>query len=143
MLAKLDMTEPKNFRGSSAIPRVLVLHFADLPRSDIGIVYGVNATKPLRTTLDLLEGGHVPLPTLPQSLSEGLRQGLIRRSEIVEATKPFTADKQLRTFFSEGSRLVQSKSYATALTDQASTLKCSLQSCRRPQSVSFGSLPCF
>ena len=33
------------------------------------------------------------------SLSEGLRQGLIRWSEIVEVRKRFTGDKQLRTFF--------------------------------------------
>ena len=99
MPAKLHMTVPKNFRRNSEIPRVLVLHFADLLQSDIGAVHGVRVTKPMRTILDLLEHGEVPLATLRQALREGLRRGLIRRSEIAEARKRFTGDKQLRTFF--------------------------------------------
>src|ERR1700682_33509 len=59
MPAKLHMTVPKSFRRNSEIPRVLVLHFADLPESDIGVVHGVHVTKPMRTILDLLEGGEV------------------------------------------------------------------------------------
>jgi len=99
MPAKLHMTVPKNFRRNSEIPRVLVLHFADLPQDDIGAVHGVRVTKPMRTILDLLERGEVPPATLRQALREGLRRGLIRRSEIAEARKRFTGDKQLRTFF--------------------------------------------
>jgi len=99
MPAKLHMTVPKNFRRNSEIPRVLVLHFADLPQSDIGAVHGVRVTKPMRTILDLLEHGEVPLASLRQALREGLRRGLIRRSEIADARKRFTGDKQLRTFF--------------------------------------------
>ena len=99
MPAKLHMTVPKNFRRNSEIPRALVLHFADLLQSDIGAVHGVRVTKPMRTILDLLEHGEVPLATLRQALREGLRRGLIRRSEIAEARKRFTGDKELRTFF--------------------------------------------
>ena len=99
MPAKLHMIVPKNFRRNSEIPRVLVLHFADLPQSDIGAVHGVRVTKPMRTILDLLEHGEVPLASLRQALREGLRRGLIRRSEIADARKRFTGDKQLRTFF--------------------------------------------
>src|ERR1700688_179299 len=113
MPAKLHMTVPKSFRRNSEIPRVLVLHFADLPQSDIAAVHGVRVTKPMRTILDLLEGGEVPLAILRQALRDGLQRGLIRRSEIAEARKHFTADKQLRTFFQEG-RLVDSKRYATS-----------------------------
>ena len=99
MPAKLHMTVPRNFRRNSEIPRVLVLHFADLPQSDIGAVHGVRVTKPMRTILDLLEGGDVPLATLRQVLRQGLRRGLIRRSEIAEARKRFTGDRQLRAVF--------------------------------------------
>ena len=99
MPAKLHMTVPKNFRRNSEIPRVLVLHFADLPQSDIGAIHGVRVTKPMQTILDLLEHGEMPLATLRQALLEGLRRGLIRRSEIAEARKRFTSDKQLRNFF--------------------------------------------
>jgi hypothetical protein len=78
---------------------VLVLHFADLRQGDVGVAHGVRVTRPMRTILDLLEGGEVPPATLRQALREGLRRGLIRRSEILEARKHLAGDKQLRTFF--------------------------------------------
>src|SRR3984885_11383251 len=96
MPAKLHMTVPKNFRRNSEIPRVLVLYYGDLPQSDIGSVHGVRVTKAMRTIVDLLERGAVPLATLRQALREGLRRGLIRRSEIAEARKRLTGDKELR-----------------------------------------------
>ena len=99
MPAKLQMTVPRNFRRNSEIPRVLVLHFADLPQSDIGAANGVRVTKPMRTILDLLEGGEVPPATLRQALREGLRRGLIRRSEITEARRHLAGSKHLRMFF--------------------------------------------
>lgn len=99
MPAKLHMTVPKSFRRNSEIPRVLVLHFADLAPSDMGAVHGVRVTKAMRTILDLLDSGEVPLATLRQALREGLRRGLIRRSEIVEARKHFAGGRKLRTLF--------------------------------------------
>lgn len=98
MPAKLHMTVPKSFRRNSEIPRVLVLHVADLPQSDIADANGVRATKPMRTILDLLEGGEVPSATLRQALREGLRRGLIRRSEIGEAKRYLAGTKHLKTF---------------------------------------------
>jgi predicted transcriptional regulator of viral defense system len=99
MPAKLNMTVPKSFRRNSETPRVLLLHFTDLSQRDIGVVHGVRITKPMRTILDLLDRGDVPLATLRQALREGLRRGLIHRSEIAEARKRFAGDKQLRTVF--------------------------------------------
>ena len=99
MPANLHMTVPKSFRRNSEIPRVLVLHFADLPQSEIGSVHGVRVTKPMRTILDLLEGGEIPPATLRQVLREALRRGLIRRSEIAESRKHLVDSKQLRTIF--------------------------------------------
>jgi hypothetical protein len=78
---------------------VLVLQFTDLPQIDIGVAYGALVTSPLRTILDLLAGGEMPLATLRQALLEGLRRGLIRRSEIAEARKHHADRKQLQTFF--------------------------------------------
>ena len=99
MTAKLHMTVPRGFRRNSEIPRVLILHFADLPQRHIGVVHGVRVTRPMQTILDLLEGGEVPPATLQQALREGLRRGLVRRSEIAEARKHLGDSKQLRTFF--------------------------------------------
>jgi hypothetical protein len=73
---------------------VLVLHFADLPQSDIEVVHGVRTTRPMRTILDVLAGGKVPLAALQQALREGLRRGLIRRSENAEARKHLAGSKQ-------------------------------------------------
>lgn len=98
MPAKLHMTVPKSFRRNSEIPSVLVLHVADLPQSDIADANGVRVTKPMRTIVDLLEGGEVPFATLRQALREGLRRGLIRRSEIAEAKRYLAGTKHLRTF---------------------------------------------
>lgn len=98
MPAKLHMTVPKSFRRNSEMPSVLVLHVADLPQSDIADANGVRVTKPMRTILDLLEGGEVPSATLRQALREGLRRGLIRRSEIAEAKRYLAGTKHLRTF---------------------------------------------
>jgi predicted transcriptional regulator of viral defense system len=99
MPAKLHMTVPRSFRRNSEIPRVLVLHFADLPESDIGVAHGVRVTKPMRTIVELLAEEEVPIATLRQALREGLRQGLIRRSEIAEARRRFADNKQVRTLF--------------------------------------------
>jgi predicted transcriptional regulator of viral defense system len=99
MPAKLHMTVPRSFRRNSEIPRVLVLHFADLSQSDIGTADGVRVTSPMRTILDLLARGEVLLPTLRQAVREGLRRGLIRRSEIAEGRKLLAGDKQLRAVF--------------------------------------------
>src|ERR1700687_123623 len=99
MPAKLHMTVPRSFRRNSEIPHVLVLHFADLPQSDIGVAHGVRVTRPIRTILDVLEGGEVPPATLRQALREALQRGLIRRSEIAEARKLLAGSKHLRTFF--------------------------------------------
>jgi hypothetical protein len=96
MPAKLHMTVPKSFRRNIETPRVLVLHLTDLPQSDIGGAYGVRVTKPIRTILDLLTGGEVSPATLRQAVREGLRRGLIRRSEIAEARKHLTDSKQQR-----------------------------------------------
>jgi predicted transcriptional regulator of viral defense system len=99
MPAKLHMTVPRSFRRNSEIPRVLVLHFADLLQGDIGAVDGARVTSPMRTIVDLLEGGELPPATVRQALREGVRRGLIRRSEIAAARKHFADSKQLRTFF--------------------------------------------
>jgi predicted transcriptional regulator of viral defense system len=101
MPAKLHMTVPKSFRRNSEIPRVFVLHFADLPQSDVGAVHGVRVTKPMRTILDLLEDGEILPATLRHVLREALRRGLIRRNEIAESRKRLADNKKLRSIFQE------------------------------------------
>ena len=53
------MTVPTDFRRNSDIPGILVLHYADLPESDVQTAHGFKFTRPLRTILDLIEAGTV------------------------------------------------------------------------------------
>ncbi len=98
MPAKLHMTVPRRFRRNSEIPCVLALHFADLPQRGIGVAHGVRVTRPMRTILDLLVEGEVPPSTLRQALREGLRRGLIRRTEVAEAKRHLHGSKRARVF---------------------------------------------
>ncbi len=79
---KLHMTVPRRFRRNSEIPGILVLHYADLPESDVETARGFKFTRPLRTILDLLEADTVPRNFLRQALRQALDRGLITRREI-------------------------------------------------------------
>jgi predicted transcriptional regulator of viral defense system len=82
MPAKLHMTVPKEFRRSSVIPGILVLHRAYLETSDVQEIHGVHVTRPLRTVMDLLRGGEVDRSQLKMAVDEAMRRGLIARREI-------------------------------------------------------------
>jgi predicted transcriptional regulator of viral defense system len=49
MPSKLHMTVPKAFRRNSKIPEILILHHAQLDKSDVQEMHGVRVTRPLRT----------------------------------------------------------------------------------------------
>ena len=49
------MTVPTHFRRNSEMPEVVVLHYADLPTTDVEVGPGYKYTRPLRTILDLIE----------------------------------------------------------------------------------------
>ncbi|HEY3439696.1 MAG TPA: type IV toxin-antitoxin system AbiEi family antitoxin domain-containing protein [Paludibaculum sp.] len=80
--AKLHMTVPRNFRRNSQIPGVLVLHFADLPESDVQTAQGFKFTRPLRTILDLIEVGTVERNFIRQAIRQAFDRGLITRQQI-------------------------------------------------------------
>lgn len=80
--AKLHMIVPTDFRRNSEIPGILVLHYADLPESDVQAAQGYRFTRPLRTILDLIEAGTVERSFINQALRQALDRGLIRRQQI-------------------------------------------------------------
>jgi predicted transcriptional regulator of viral defense system len=80
--AKLHMTVPTRFRRSSEIPGVLVLHYADLPESDVRAVQGFKIARPLRAILDLIEAGTVERNFIRQAITQAVDRGLITRPEI-------------------------------------------------------------
>ena len=80
--AKLHMTVPTGFRRNSEIPGVLILHYADLPESDVQTEQGFRVTRPLRTIFDLIEAGTVERNFIRQALRQALDRGLITRQQI-------------------------------------------------------------
>src|ERR1700688_1820260 len=80
--AKLHMTVPADFRRNSEIPGILVLHYADLPESDVQAGSGFKFTRPLRTILDLIESGTVERNFIRQALTQAIDRGLITRQQI-------------------------------------------------------------
>ena len=83
--AKLQMTVPTDFRRNSDIPSILVLHYADLPDSDVQTAQGFKFTRPLRTILDLIEAGTVERNLIRQALRQSVDRGLITRQQIRKA----------------------------------------------------------
>jgi predicted transcriptional regulator of viral defense system len=80
--AKLHMTVPTDFRRNSDIPGILILHYADLPESDVQAAQGFKFTRPLRTILDLIEAGTVEQRFIRQALREAVDRGLITQEQI-------------------------------------------------------------
>jgi predicted transcriptional regulator of viral defense system len=83
--AKLHMTVPSDFRRNGEIPGLLVLHYADLPKSDVQAGSGFKFTRPLRTILDLIETGTVERNFIRQALRQAVERGLITRQQIRSA----------------------------------------------------------
>src|SRR5258708_3274658 len=80
--AKLHMTVPTDFRRNSVIPGILVLHYADLPETDITTAHGFKFTRALRTILDLIEAGTVEKNFVRQALKQAVERGIITRQQI-------------------------------------------------------------
>jgi predicted transcriptional regulator of viral defense system len=80
--AKLHMTVPMHFRRNSEIPRILVLHYADLAKNDVQTAQGFKFTRPLRTILDLIEADTVERGFIRQALRQAIDRGLITRRQI-------------------------------------------------------------
>lgn len=93
--SKLHMTVPKTFRRNSAIPKILVLHKADLAPTDYEDILGVRATTPLRTIADLITGGKADASILKQAVDEALARGLITRRQIERADLPAAVRRQI------------------------------------------------
>ena len=80
--AKLHMTVPRNFRRSTDTPGILVLHYADLPESDVQTAQGYRFTRPLRTIIDLIECGTVEKQFINQALRQAVDGGLVTRHQV-------------------------------------------------------------
>ena len=98
MPAKMHMTVPKKFRKRAPIPRVLVLHFEDLPKDDIRVQQGYMVTSPLRTLIDIVESNRLSNDLVSQALYDALHKGVVSREEIRDSNKNPVAIKKLMGF---------------------------------------------
>lgn len=83
--SKLHMTVPPDFRRNSDISGILVLHYADVPQSDVQAAQGFQFTRPLRTILDVIEAGTLERNFIRQALRQAIDRGLITRQQIQNA----------------------------------------------------------
>jgi coenzyme F420-reducing hydrogenase delta subunit len=79
------MTVPTGFRRNGDIPGILVLHYADLPETDVQTAQGFKFTRPLRTILDLIDSGTVERNFIRQALRQAVDRGLITRHQMRNA----------------------------------------------------------
>ena len=82
--AKLHMTVPSAFRRSAKVPKILVLHRANLDAKDVEQRQGFAVTRPLRAIADLAEAESVSRGIIKQALTEGRQRGLITVREMSE-----------------------------------------------------------
>lgn len=104
MPSRLHMTVRKTFRRSAAIPKSVVLHIADLPPSDVEQIDGVPVTKALRTLIDVVASGEVPLPDLQLAFAEATRSGKITRAEVAVAKTDASQRDVLRLLHGKGGK---------------------------------------
>lgn len=78
----LHMTVPKGFRRSVPIPKTLVLHFDDLPDTEVESMRGFRVTKPLRTIMDCLKDGSLSIDLVSQAFHEAMTRGLITKRDV-------------------------------------------------------------
>jgi hypothetical protein len=91
--AKLHMTVPTHFRRNSGIPGIVVLHYDDLPASEIQAGPGYKYTRPLRTILDLIDSDAVERTFVRQALRQAVESGLVTRQQLRNARMSDTARK--------------------------------------------------
>ena len=83
--SKLHMTVPPGFRRNSEVPAVLELHKSRLEPHEVIRQRGYAITTAMRAILDSAGSGDADRDMLEQALGEGLRRGLITRTEVKQA----------------------------------------------------------
>jgi predicted transcriptional regulator of viral defense system len=85
MPVRLEMTVPPTFRRRTLIPSVLVLHRGTLAESNVVRRPGYAVTTPLRSVLDIVNGGTISRDIVRQAIREARQRGLITAAEFKQA----------------------------------------------------------
>jgi hypothetical protein len=100
----LEMTVPRNFRRSGAIPEGLRLHYGSLPESDVSLGNGHRLTTALRTVIDLGRSGTLERTALSEALMQLVDRRLITRAQVRRAVIPEESRVQLEELLELGRR---------------------------------------
>lgn len=82
MPAKMHMTVPKGFRRTQIVPKVLTLHYGDLPSQDIEVRQGYFVTTPLRTLVDVVSDESISIDQVELGIRQAIERGMISVREI-------------------------------------------------------------
>lgn len=82
--SRLDMTVPPSFRRGTPVPKILRLHYGEIPESEQETLFGVPVTSTMRTILDVWEEGSLPKETLRQAFQQARSDGRITQNEAAE-----------------------------------------------------------
>ena len=82
--ARLHLTVPVAFRRKTKIPKILVLHRANLGSQDIEQRQGFAVTRPLRTIADLAAAESISRDLIEQALAQARQRGLVTVLEMSE-----------------------------------------------------------
>jgi predicted transcriptional regulator of viral defense system len=85
--AKLDLTVPTNFRRGVSTPKVLRLHYDDVPLEDRETLHGVPVTNAMRTILDMWKEESLPKSVLREAFRDAMKQGNITKTQVARIQK--------------------------------------------------------
>jgi predicted transcriptional regulator of viral defense system len=94
--SKLHMTVPPGFRRNGETPSVLVLHKSRMAPHEVIRERGYAITTAMRAILDSAASGDADMDMLQEAVGQGLRRGLITRTEIKQAKSRVDIDPELR-----------------------------------------------
>jgi predicted transcriptional regulator of viral defense system len=93
---KIHLTVPMDFRRRSETPKIVHLHFENLPSTTVRQVHGLPCTIPSKTIIDLVQFG-LSDALLKQAFKEASERGLITADELENYEVEPAAARKLRS----------------------------------------------
>lgn len=98
MPASLHMTVPHGFDRSAEIPPVLVLHRDNLPDEEVGMMEGIQLTRPVRTIIDVISERTLSPDLIEQAIDQAMARGLFTKEQLHSATMSRRISRLVREF---------------------------------------------
>lgn len=79
---KLHMTVPLSFRRNSDIPKILVIHYKQLPQAGALLMNGYFVTTPYQTLLDVITEAHISHELILQAVKAAVNRGILTQTTL-------------------------------------------------------------